>query len=278
MIKEIKWHNHDILGNLVLNFEKTTGEIYNTIILAGENGCGKTTILSTLSTFLSLGSFEPFEYIKYKIDENEYKIFSSPKLNSEFGFHVRENVLSGESKNITTNKNNNFTILQNDNNDIRKYGCVYSKARSGFQTKMVQSTTTQQLDAEKYNQDDSEDFTSIKQLLVDIDAQDNSEWMELCRANTGETINSFLSRSKLSRFRKAFNDFFENVRFNKIDQTSSSEKRIVFTKHNNDIAIDSLSTGEKQIVFRGAFLLKNSNNISKGIVLIDEPELSIKDY
>ena len=36
-----------------------------------------------------------------------------------------------------------------------------------------------------------------------------------------------------------------------------------------------MSTGEKQIVFRGALLLKNLNNLSGGIVLIDEPELSM---
>ena len=67
MIKEVKWHNHHVLGNLNLNFEKPGG-IYNTIIFAGENGCGKTTILSTLSEFLNLGSFEPFEYLRYEVD------------------------------------------------------------------------------------------------------------------------------------------------------------------------------------------------------------------
>ncbi|MDO4271462.1 MAG: AAA family ATPase [Candidatus Saccharibacteria bacterium] len=46
-------------------------------------------------------------------------------------------------------------------------------------------------------------------------------------------------------------------------------------KHGREISIDNLSTGEKQIVFRGAHLLKNINSISGGVVLIDEPELSI---
>lgn len=54
MIREIKWHNHKILGNLELNFTKPDGTPYNTIVLAGENGVGKTTILETLATFLNL--------------------------------------------------------------------------------------------------------------------------------------------------------------------------------------------------------------------------------
>ena len=48
-----------------------------------------------------------------------------------------------------------------------------------------------------------------------------------------------------------------------------------YSKNGKNIAIDDLSTGEKQIVFRGAQLLKNSKNLNGGIVLIDEPELSM---
>lgn len=264
-----------MLGNLNLKFEKPGGGIYNTIIFAGENGCGKTTILSTLSEFLNLGSFEPFEYLRYEVDGSEFKIFRDRDINASLGFHMRENELTGNQKQVRTNKNNSPQIIQDDNDDIRRYGCVYSKARSGFRTDKVQATTTQQLDTERYNQDNSDNFTSIKQLIVDIDSQDNSDWMRISRAHSGETIDSFSARSKLSRFQKAFDSFFDNVKFNGVDQNDSSEKKIIFTKYGRDISIDNLSTGEKQIVFRGAYLLKNSNNLSKGIVLIDEPELSM---
>ena len=53
------------------------------------------------------------------------------------------------------------------------------------------------------------------------------------------------------------------------------DERIVFKKFDKEISIDSLSTGEKQIVFRGAYLLKNQKILNGGIVLIDEPELSM---
>lgn len=74
MITKIKWNNHEILGNLELDFTKADGSPYSTIILAGENGTGKTTILETLSTFLNLGSIEPFEFIEYNIENNLYTI------------------------------------------------------------------------------------------------------------------------------------------------------------------------------------------------------------
>ena len=73
MIREIKWHNHKILGNLELNFTKPDGTPYNTIVLAGENGVGKTTILETLATFLNLETMETSVYKGYKRDKIEMR-------------------------------------------------------------------------------------------------------------------------------------------------------------------------------------------------------------
>lgn len=44
MIRKIKWNDHAIWGNLELDFTKPDGSVYNTIVLAGENGTGKTTM------------------------------------------------------------------------------------------------------------------------------------------------------------------------------------------------------------------------------------------
>ena len=77
------------------------------------------------------------------------------------------------------------------------------------------------------------------------------------------------------RFERAFNEFFGTVKFKGVDNTNHEEIKILFEKHGREIPVDSLSTGEKQIVFRGTHLLKNINSMSGGIVLIDEPELSM---
>ncbi len=275
MIKEIQWDNHSILGNLLLNFSKPNGDLYNTIILAGENGCGKTTILSTLSTFLNLGSFEPFSYIKYVVNKTEQNIYKYGKDDAQSGFHIRKDEQSGQEQHINTNRYNRPRNIESDNMDIRHYGCVFSKARSGFNTNKITSTTTLQLDSNLYDDDSKDDFTSIKQLLIDIDSQDNSAWMDITRNHTGESYESFNKRAKLTRFRYAFNNFFDNIIFDKIDNNDPTEIKIIFTKFGKQIDIDSLSTGEKQIVFRGTQLLKNSSVIKDGTILIDEPELSM---
>lgn len=273
MIRSIRWNNHSVLGNLELDFTKPDGSIYNTIVLAGENGAGKTTIMDTLSVFLNLGSIEAFQDIRYDIAGTTYKLI--PDNLADLGFHKRINEDTNEQETIRTNNASNRDKLDNDHLDIRFYGCAYSKARSGFNTKLIKNTSTTQLDNSKYESDSSDDFTSIKQLLVDIKSQDNSTWARLSKNGDPRTYQEFLPTGKMYRFESAFNHFFEQLQFEDVDEESSAEKKILFTKHGKLISIDQMSTGEKQIVFRGSHLLKNSQSLAGGVVLVDEPELSM---
>ncbi|MBQ6515588.1 AAA family ATPase [bacterium] len=276
MIKNIKWNNYKSLQNLDLDFTKPDGSIYNTIVLAGENGSGKTTILESIAEFLNAGSIEPFKSIDYSVNNNSYTIKPlENNKNANIGFHLRKNNTTGEETGIYTSKNNSPEIFKNDTEDIRYYGVTYSKARSGFRTNKVESVKNNQLDIEKYQIDENEDFTSIKQLIVDVDAQDNAAWMEETELNIGTSFSDFKQKSSMFRFRNAFNTFFDTIQFDKVDNKNPDEKKILFKKFGHKISVDDLSTGEKQIVFRGAYLLKNIKGINGGIVLIDEPELSM---
>jgi len=45
-IKKVKWKDHPILGNLLLDLVDNSTDIpYETVVFAGENGIGKSTIL-----------------------------------------------------------------------------------------------------------------------------------------------------------------------------------------------------------------------------------------
>lgn len=273
MLTSVEWSNDPILGNLKLNLTKENGTPYSTIVIAGENGTGKTRILQTLSTFLNLGSIIPFKEITYDINGESYSI-TPYHDNPHLGFHNRTKTSDGSVISVIAGKSN-IQKIKEDSLDIRHYGCAYSRARSGFNTKPVKSSTTQQLDANSYDNDDSDDFTNIKQLIVDIKSQDNSAWDKIGARGENTPYAEFHRESKIYRFEKAFNDFFETIQFTGVDEESQDEKKVSFTKNGHAISIDELSTGEKQVVFRGAQLLRNSKNLDGGIVLIDEPELSM---
>ncbi len=278
MLRKVKWYYYNSLGNLELDFTKPDGSEYNTIILAGENGTGKTTILETLSTYLNMMAITPFEFIEYSADGQIYSI--SPRIekqNADQGFHIRREKDTDKFEDVFSGKYNNREILDKDPKDIRYYGVAYSKARSGFNTKQVTSTTTLQVDQDKYEDDEDEDYTRIKQLLVDIEEQDANDWMKISREGhlSDRRYKKFEMNSKGYRFKNAFNSFFENVKYEGVDNTDPNEKRVIFKKYGRSVSVDQLSTGEKQIVFRGAHLLRHVNSIMGGIVLIDEPELSM---
>lgn len=281
-IAGIKWKSHPILGDMKLDFINTrTGQPYDIVIFAGENGTGKTTILTSISDFLNKYPMEYIEYIEYIIDGNVYKAIP-PTSQSQItdGFY-NIILLDGTQHEIRTGKNRRggSHVDQNtDNNplNIRFYGCVYSKARADYKTNRITSTTTKQLDESNQDIDHEEDYTSLKQLLVDICEQDYKEYAEGNKqlgANP-RPWNDFYPTSKMYRFSNAFDNFFENMKYSRVADRSN-EKVILFKKLDKEVPIDSLSTGEKQIVFRGAFLLRNIKNIGGGTVFIDEPELSM---
>lgn len=268
MIKNLKFKNHKVLGNLSLDFSKDTGEPYNTIVLAGENGSGKTNVLNAISDYLTFGSVASFDYLNYFVENTEYKIIPhEEEERAKAGTHYRLKP-DGTKKTVYSSQSHE------DKTDLRNYGCVYSKSRTGFNTKPIQSTTTLELDSGFYDRDDNDDYTLIKQLLVDIQDQDNATYSALGKQYGSYDYDKFEKTSKSYRFKKAFNNFFNDVKLKNID-ISNNKKTIIFEKHNQKIDIDDLSTGEKQVVFRGAKLLRNINNVIGGTILIDEPELSM---
>ena len=67
---------------------------------------------------------------------------------------------------------------------------------------------------------------------------------------------------------------FPHKRFQKVERRGGRIS-IEFVEFGRISELNTLSTGEKQVVFRAGFLLQNLVSVSEGIVLVDEPELSL---
>ena len=275
-ILKVKWKDHPVLGDLLLDFNNTcSGHPFETVVFAGENGSGKSTILQEISSFLNLGSFANFDYIEYSVNGGIYKAIPTSDGSTHPSFF---DVVGpdGTKEKIRSDKNNNFDRIKQNPLDLRHYGCVFSKARADYQTRKITATTTSALDVEKYDTDTNDDFTSLKQLVVDVVNQDNSDYMETNKAlgAAPKSWPDFYPTSKIYRFKNSFDTFFEGLAYERVTD-EAGEKTIKFTKHEKSIPIDNLSTGEKQIVFRGIFLLRNSGILENATIMIDEPELSM---
>lgn len=275
-ISKIKYDAHPALGDLELDLiNPNTNAAYDTILLVGENGTGKTTILSDLSSFMNGKSLGNIASIEYFVETDKYEATHHTNPHWPDYFYMVKDAL-GVQHAITNSGRENSDNEEMNRMNIRRYGCVFSKARADYKTDKIQHTTTKKLDQDKTDADDVDDFTSLKQLIIDIENQDNAEFAALHRNNgsSAESWGVFFKKSRVYRFKNAFDSFFQKIKYDRTEDVDN-EKVIFFKKNNKDISIDHLSTGEKQIVFRGTQLLKNNKNLDGSLILIDEPELSM---
>ena len=279
-LRSVKWKNHPVLGNLELSFMRQDGTVYDNIVLIGENGSGKTSVMESISTFLNIGSFDEFEYLEFENNGTIYRALHRDEARQTVkNFFRLQNVATGDITDINTDRQHGSVqsfILE----DPRNYGCAISKARANYKTEKIKHTATSALDDNKYSDDNNDNFTSLNQMFVDIVAQDEYDYTVINEgkdhANTITVEDFRLHYSKQYRFVRAFDAFFADrgLKYGSVENVNGN-KEILFEKGANKIPVDELSTGEKQIVYRGMFLLRNLNVLSGAVVFVDEPELSM---
>ena len=271
-IKKVDFKNEPVLGNLSIDFTNSNGKIADTIIFAGENGAGKSTILEHL--FLALSGDPKCGNMSITID-NEGK---EDLLNYEIRYE------NGTEQTWVSDMNG-FQAIVNASQYKEKYhfSAIFSDVDINFHARDITSVTSMEIDEEKASRRSNPDLaTQIKQFIVDIDNADALEAknsLECAKEKfqsdpSPELFTKIKTNTRLGRFTKAFNNVFENLRYDHVEN-GNNKKNVFFLKHNNQITIDALSSGEKQIVYRGCFLLKDVNALTGTFVFIDEPEISM---
>lgn len=261
-ITRLKWNdNHPILSGLDLNLTDSHGNPYKTIIIAGDNGIGKTTILQSILDIMTgeRGDFEAFEY---NIGADKYV------ASGVDGSHIKVKKEGGDFENVQLShaRRNPFDfgeIGRMDDYAPQKFSAVMSAASTDFNSSVG----------------NKDDYNTVKQHLITLERQDNEAYraMNLEQEVNGQqpiSVSSFnRTHSKLEQFKRTFNEMFEDLKFQCV-KSGVEDTRAIFTKNSNEeIDIDKLSTGEKQIVFRGSAILTQARE--SDVVLIDEPEISM---
>jgi len=294
-IRKIVFDNHPILGNLNLDFTNKDGKTVNTIIIAGENGVGKSLLLNTIFKFssLTIDNAQRNEKLKYEIELDETDINILKKNATTKGYFnkpINDNILYiAINYNIISNWNQiliegqiegKLTPLvaslfaHEDTKTILRM--IFSDVEINFTPRTIQTVTSKNIDrlgiqSERSN---SELATDITQLLIDVQSIDALEFTEWARKNTGKLIDNEKIDVRIKRFTSAFEFMFPSKKYKRIENVNNS-KQIIFEENGREMDIDKLSSGEKQIVFRGSFLLKDRESSKGALILIDEPEISL---
>ena len=280
----LELNNHPILKNFAFDFSNG-GNVKDIILIVGENGCGKTIFLEEIfkifqGNALNVGVFHNDGVSrKIKIDFSDEEVLELRLPAKCITFKSRVPLPGTGAIEIINVK---------DNSDISRemmplmgvinklFKCVYSTAEINFRSESIISVTATDIDSQKIPKIKTGQTLSreITQLLVDINSQDNAFMAEWIRANPGRSFpeNTVL---KFDRFKKAYGQIFDSKELKSIKQDRNF--KIIFIDKNTkeEIDISGLSTGEKQVIFRVGSLLRDFKNLDGGIVLIDEPELSL---
>lgn len=299
-IKKIEL-THDVLwGDIVFDFTDYSGGIVDTVILAGENGCGKTRLLNIIYEFSNFNLNSPSSNTKRVFDvvfnpdeiqallQQERLKDSLIEPTGEFIFTFNFNVQPGKWDRLnieyismqadgTCSKKTFHPSLIINNKDVSiLLKSVYSTVEINYNPKATSTVTSREIDEqiEQSVKSGPDLATEIQQLLIDIQNNDANDLLVWVSQNPGIAPPKEIINRRISRFKKAFATVFDSLNFCEV-KTYNGNKHVFFTKGKNEVNISDLSSGEKQIVFRGAFLLRNQQSIKGNLILIDEPEISL---
>lgn len=263
-IRKITFQNNPVLGDLSIDFCGINGKAADTVIIAGENGAGKSTVLNELFKVVSHNVSTP---LLVELEDGE-KVFSI-----SYYLRIREN----KSPILYANDGlgmNTYMGSDDMKNRYHFYG-IFSDVDINFHAQEVSTVTSLTLDSENKSRRSTTDLpTHIKQLIIDIQSLDDSEIARAVRNNPDTPRKDMHISERMPRFTNAFARMFDGLTYDRIEN-ENGHKRIYFKKFGTDIPIDNLSSGEKQVVYRGCFLLKDVNATNGAFVFIDEPEISL---
>ncbi|MHA8102725.1 AAA family ATPase [Aquirufa nivalisilvae] len=295
-IRKIEFTNHPIFDDLKLDFTDANGKTINTILIAGENGVGKSLLLNTIFEFSNLNlvndkrdekrkfeielSNEEIENLK--VGQNSKQYFTTNYKDNIFIISIDFNIIDDWNQIDIRGKTETGlspTILghlfsQTDTNGILK--AIFSDVEINFTPKQIETVTSTNIDRTdlKSQRSNSNLATEITQLLIDVQSLDALEFTEWARNNTDQPIDTDKIDIRIKRFTSAFDFMFPLKRYKRIEN-KDNKKEIIFEENGKEMSISKLSSGEKQIVFRGSFLLKDKESSKGALILIDEPEISL---
>ncbi len=302
---------HPGFGDLEVDFGTGDGPAARLVVVAGENGTGKTAVLEAIFNALAPSQLlanhprklAPGRYrVMVEIDApNIHKGFSGP-ITPEVFAEVRgrwpsfngiviemngEAVRQGQPYHQYYRMSDN-TATQGTHDSVSilgtAFGCFYSEANVSFDVPRVATIGTSAGEPQSLNVHPNVMFpvrggmslaAEVAQLLIDLQAADDREVARWLDENAGEARPpESIRKRRINRFAEAFARVAPNKRYVGFE-TAEGEHRAMFEENGLRTALADLSTGEKQIVFRGAFLLRRAEDLPGAVALIDEPELSL---
>lgn len=293
-IRKIKIKNYQVFDDLELDFTDSKGRALSTIVLAGINGSGKTSLLHLLQTIFT-GRLEQVGLpiceelsVEFESALNFINVFNglidsferqaaTRKINIEPVFPFLKNVTAtlseardqkGELKAFEFRykmQNNNGAMAEND---FIVFEMVPSDVISQFFNVLYFVANAFALQGGL-----NEQRSIVKSVDIFAHKQEIEDYLVRSVIDAVLENRELTVKDAVDARIKEINQILKNININTKLIGITSEKAIFNSPNHKEIFIDDLSSGEKQLYYRAAFLSKLK--IKNSLILVDEPETSL---
>lgn len=274
-IKKLVVKNYKVFDHLELDFTDKNGQVLDTIVLAGLNGCGKTTVLELLKDLI------------------EGKEPNHLDVTTEIEIELLIPVIEEIKKYINTNYDNIMSISSfstafdilffsykygNNNKDLFSYlGYEINKIVEHFEYRIEHFLITPPQAIYLYN---SKSIPTEEKRLKNIFMLSFNTHSNFIKSTILEELQKkvFEAPDLTPRYIFSKQVYELNAIFNNLDINSKlvevNNKELTFKSINGKkISFDDLSSGEKTLYFMGFIL--NQLNPKDALIMVDEPEDSL---
>lgn len=289
-IRRIELRGHPGVGDLSVSFLGEDNTAYDLVVVAGGNGSGKSAILEAIHAAMSGDSGHALGVISLEIDLTPHEIDALRPIHALDGAVVPSRIVtlrynSHETKNWTEmwqvswdneqGEPQTRSLHMYDQRARALFRAMFNEAGVDYQTRTPEAITALALDSTAQTSSRSTGIArQISQLLIDVRAADAEELLAWTKENPGQIPPPDIVEPRFQRFSAAFSKMWPSKRFKRVRRDGNS-MFLEFEEFGRISTIDRLSTGEKQIAFRGGYLLRDRDLLAGAIILVDEPELSL---
>lgn len=275
--------NHPVLGSFTYTFEP---DKFITLLVGG-NGSGKTRFIQLIHLLLDSGFkiqnvtelASTIVKMNVLLSPDETKVLGITyanlllEMNNAYGLDSQAIKIFNADNNVEVTGELNQQFWQGEFTNILRSKTRFSNVEINYQETKVERVGSFDLDKDVKTKSPRDLSQKIADLLVSLKAEDDSAFREF--VTSGKKHVDF--EGKLDRFKVAYSHLFkDDVEFVDI-KLGNNEREVVFKnlQTGREFSINNLSSGQQQVVYRIGYLLENLNILDGGIVLIDEPEISL---
>ena len=263
-IRKLHIKNYKVFDDLELDFTDANGHTLDKIVLAGVNGCGKTTILEIIKKMYDGSIFE------------EFKIFKESTIDVEIHLSNEDNKIYRKIEDLFFEEKFISILSSKDEEPVLMIQLNSGSSIDFFRLIMKENSRLLYIPIDTIRNGKTLGFGSNKYIQIIYLSSSIKEMKELVLKSIRDDIfnnKDTPPRQSIEKAIKEISNILKGMNLTTKLVDLESEELIFESVNGQKIKFEDLSNGEQTLYFRAIYLSKL--NPQNSIIMIDEPEDSL---